>query len=122
MHEALFISYSHLDAALLQEFQHALNIGGSFAPLVWSDERLAEGDDWEKEIQKALKNANLALLLVTRNFLQSSYIQTKELPNILKRANENTLSVWSVSTLGSIIRKSNISSILPSTNLSKSFP
>jgi TIR domain len=76
----IFISYSHGDEAWFKELQARL------VPLqrrhgfeVWDDKHLQPGQDWHAEIQKALGETKLALLLVSPNFIRSEYIDKHEL-------------------------------------------
>ena len=50
----------------------------------WDDTKLKSGEEWDKEIDESLKKADIAVLLVSSNFLASSYIRKKELPEILE--------------------------------------
>jgi hypothetical protein len=94
MRESLFISHSSEDDELCAKFKRALNIGGNLAPMYWSDGELAPGDDWETKIETKLRDVKGALLLVTRHFLQSDYIQNRELPKILRRVDKGTIALW----------------------------
>jgi 8-oxo-dGTP pyrophosphatase MutT (NUDIX family) len=80
-----FISYSHADRRWLERL---LNI---LSPLkahfdIWSDERIRPGDQWREEIENALIEARVAILLVSSNFLASDFIARVELPVFLDDA------------------------------------
>ena len=62
-------------------------MSGSIAK-AWSDDRIADGVDWEKEIFEAIDGARVAVLLVTANFLTSDFILQKETPRFLGRSAE----------------------------------
>jgi serine/threonine protein kinase len=101
MRERIFVSYSHEDAAWRNRLRDAVS-GGIYSEAfdVWSDERLVPGDQWADEIETAIENARIALLLVSQNFLRSDFIITGELPSILRRHSLNRsgqsegLTVW----------------------------
>jgi hemoglobin-like flavoprotein len=86
MRNAIFISYSHADKPWLARVENALKIGvTSELYSTWSDEQIGAGEHWESEIEENIASARIALLLVTPEFLQSTYIGTKELPAIVDR-------------------------------------
>ena len=83
----VFISYAHADAHWRDEFT------GMFKPAVkrgsislWSDEDIAIGADWSKNIHLALNSACAGLLLVTPQFLRSEFITNVELERLLSFA------------------------------------
>jgi len=63
---------------------------------VWSDQQLEIGDEWNREIQKQLGGAKVAVLLVSPAFLASKYIANSELPVLLKRRREDGLKILPV--------------------------
>ena len=91
----VFISYSSRDKRSKEQLRK------NFAPFtesgklnVWIDEsKIDVGDDWEKKLDKALKESELAVLLMSENFFDSEYIREKELPFILKSAQKKRMSV-----------------------------
>lgn len=88
----VFISYSHKDKEWLQRLQAQLGVlrqEGLVAP--WSDENLEPGDDWPHEIRAALDGSDIAVLLISANFLSSKFIMEKEMPVLLERRQAGTL-------------------------------
>jgi TIR domain len=85
----IFISYSHQDEAEKNELLQHLSVlrRGELFDL-WSDERIGIGEAWKTEIEEALVRARVAILLVTKNFLNSDFILEKEVPELLKRHEE----------------------------------
>lgn len=74
---SIMVSYSHADAAYVEESRGSLL---SYLRALerenvtfWWDRRLRAGDMWDSEIEKQLQRANVALVLVSQAFLNSSY-------------------------------------------------
>jgi TIR domain-containing protein len=64
----IFISYSRKDEVWLQKLQTFL-IGLFQKDDVWSDERIAAGEDWREKIESAIQDASVAILLISQDFL-----------------------------------------------------
>jgi tetratricopeptide (TPR) repeat protein len=83
----VFISYSHQDESwknrLLPQL-HALEQAG-IGMRVWHDRKIDGGDQWYPEIQEAMGNAAVALLLVSPDFLASGFITKEEVPYLIER-------------------------------------
>lgn len=82
----IFISYSHKDASykdlLIPHLKvYAQQNNANF----WDDTMIGRGE-WKKQIEKALKRSNIAILFVSDNFLSSDFIINNELPTILAKA------------------------------------
>lgn len=60
---------------------------------VWDDNRIVAGDDWKSEIERALAQAAVAILLISADFLASDFIVDKELPRLLDAAEQRGLVV-----------------------------
>jgi hypothetical protein len=90
----IFISYSHKDEQekdTLLNYLGVLEQTGLVKP--WSDDKIGAGADWEAEINKAIVEARVAILLITVNFLNSDYIRRKELPALLKQHEREGLTI-----------------------------
>ena len=86
-HPNVFISYSHSDREYLDRLLvHLKPLEKDGRIDLWVDTRLRAGDRWKKEIEKALNRANVAVLLVSADFLASDFITDNELPPLLKNA------------------------------------
>ena len=82
----IFISYSHKDEVWkdrLQEQLGALALEGYFS--VWDDRQIKPGDDWFAEIERALNQADVAVMLISASFLTSTFIRTEEVPKLIQR-------------------------------------
>src|SRR6185312_1678306 len=63
---------------------------------LWSDDRIAAGGTWEEDINRAIGQAKLAILLITADFLTSDFIVRKEVPRLLKLRQSEGLIVFPV--------------------------
>lgn len=82
-----FISYSHKDKKYLDILLNHLNyLERNYKFNVWSDKKLEVGEDWKKRIEIELKTCDIALLLISTNFLISEFILEEELPILLNNA------------------------------------
>jgi len=91
---SVFISYSHKDEKLLKGLKRhftALNGKVDF----WDDSQILAGMKWEKEIKSALSKAKVAVLLISADFFNSSYIMKNELP-VLLDAEKKDVKILSV--------------------------
>jgi hypothetical protein len=86
----IFISYSHADSQWLELLKTHLKALKKYYENIefWEDTKLRGGDKWREEITKAIDNANVAILLVSTDFLASDFITSDELPPILRKAEE----------------------------------
>jgi hypothetical protein len=79
-----FLSYAHDDGKLpdklLAELDKQLRACKDFTFQRWQDTHILPGEKWHEEIQKAAKECDFGLLLVSPAFLGSKYIGEHELP------------------------------------------
>lgn len=77
--QKIFISYSHKDEVLMQRvINHLETFDLDFD--TWVDKNIDPGDEWEEKIKNAIDEADMAILLVSNDFLISDFIKSKELP------------------------------------------
>jgi hypothetical protein len=80
----IFVSYARSNKALVSQFVEQLN--SQLSPskknnyCVWIDDCINPGEKWRSEIDFALDNCNIGLLLITPKFLSSNFIIENELP------------------------------------------
>ena len=82
----IFISYSHSDKSWKNRLETqlaVLELEGYFT--VWDDQKIKLGKDWLPEIERELNQAQVAIMLVSADFLVSNFIRTKEIPVFLRR-------------------------------------
>ena len=93
----VFISYSHKDEDWKDRMVSHLKVLQMEDILdVWEDRRIETGEDWYPEIQKAMDQASVAILMVTVNFLTSKFILGEEVPRLMKRRAEEGLRIFPV--------------------------
>lgn len=95
----IFISYSHNDKIWLEKLQQHLKVLTSHFQIdleIWDDNKLQTGDVWKEKIITSLKEAGMAIFLVSTNFLASEFINKEEIPPILKNAEENGTLILSI--------------------------
>ncbi|MET0649059.1 MAG: TIR domain-containing protein [Pyrinomonadaceae bacterium] len=94
---SVFISYSHKDDKEKNELLLHLGVlrGAGLIDL-WSDDRIGAGGNWEAEISRAMSQAKVAILLISANFLNSSFILNREVPTLLERRKAHGLTVFPV--------------------------
>ena len=90
--KSVFVSYAHEDEKWLEFLETHL------APWlrqrhwgVWTDKDIAAGAQWERDIERAMAAASVAVLLVSKDFLASAFINDVELPVLLKKEKAGTL-------------------------------
>jgi len=95
MLNTVFVSYSRKNQKWLERFEDALKPGVIRNKYnIWSDKQLRASEEWRPEIEAMMSAAKVALLLVTPEFLASSYIATKELPELLARRSKRGLQLF----------------------------
>jgi hypothetical protein len=91
----IFISYSHRDEQwkdrLVKQLK-VLEMEGYYQ--LWDGRHIELGQDWLPEIRTALNTADVAVMLISADFLTSDFIRNQEVPLLLKRRiNEGTVVI-----------------------------
>ncbi len=90
----VFISYSHKDEAWKDHLKtHLAVLEHQNLLSIWDDRQIAAGDDWYPEIEQAIESAQIAILLISADFLSSKFILGKEIPPLLERRREKDLRI-----------------------------
>ncbi|WP_210489351.1 toll/interleukin-1 receptor domain-containing protein [Rufibacter aurantiacus] len=84
----IFISYSRKDLEWKERLENILRPltridNRNFS--IWTDSMIGSGENWFEVIQNALDDAHVAILLVTSDFLNSEFVNEREIPKLLKR-------------------------------------
>jgi hypothetical protein len=87
-------SAAEKDVALARELLQHLEPLKRFAGVdVWSEARIRPGDDWRDEIRRAIDQADVALLLLSSDFLAADGLMDVEVPRLLERHRAGALRV-----------------------------
>jgi hypothetical protein len=82
----IFCSYAHEDDKLRQKLEkHLSSLKRDGSAVLWSDRRIVAGTDWRAGIEKELDQADLVLLLISSDFIDSEFCYSKELQRALER-------------------------------------
>lgn len=105
---SLFCSYAHEDAKLREQFERSIShLMQERLIEVWHDGEIVPGKEWRAEIDRELATADLIILLVSPDFMQSSFINEVELKQAIERHEAGKARVIPVilrpvSTLGAL--------------------
>lgn len=82
----LFYCYSHKDRLLRDKLDgHLSMLRRTNLITAWYDGELLPGTPWEQEVQNQINSAQIILLLVSADFLQSDYCYSKEMEQAMAR-------------------------------------
>jgi len=91
---AVFVSYSHKDKKVKDEIVSHLSATPALTGNVfWTDGQIPPGSEWLPQIAENLMKAQVALLLVSQNYLDSKFITRNELQPFLERARNNLVKI-----------------------------
>ena len=91
----VFISYSAEDYQEKDQFlKHLRVLQGAGLIELWSDDKIDPGANQKDEKLKAIAQANIAILLITANFLNpGTFVSDKEISEILKKHSQGELII-----------------------------
>ncbi len=90
----VFVSYSHVDEKLKDALvRHLKPLERMNLITEWHDRKLLAGDTWGDEINRNLEEADIVLLLVSIDFINSKYCYDVELDRALERHAEKACRV-----------------------------
>jgi len=90
----IFISYSHRDEQVKDELVTQLTpLKERGVISMWDDRKIIASQRWDKEIAAQLETATVAILLISPDFLSSSYINDYEVPNVLTKEQQGELQI-----------------------------
>jgi len=90
----VFYSYAHEDEGLRQRLQTHLGVL-KYQQLItdWHDREIHAGEEWAKRLRVHLDTADIILLLISPDFLNSAYINSVEMKRALERHNAGEVRV-----------------------------
>jgi hypothetical protein len=90
----LFFCYAHEDDALREQLaRHLSPLRRVKHITAWFDRDIQAGTDWEHEIERQLDTANIILLLVSADFIDSDYCYSVEMQRALEKHQAGTACV-----------------------------
>lgn len=82
----VFCSYAHVDEDLMKElYKHLSLLRRSDLINCWYDRMIIPGEEWQSKIDDNINTANIILLLISADFLNSDYCYGAEMACALKR-------------------------------------
>ncbi len=116
----IFISYSHLDTEWLTKLQtHLKPLVRNQTIALWDDTLIRSGQAWRQEIEQALTQASVAILLVSPNFLASDFIAEHELPPLLTAAKAKGVTILWIPISDSLVSETDLNDYQSAHNPSK---
>jgi hypothetical protein len=90
----LFVSYCHADETLKNELvRHLTPLKHLGLIEVWHDRKIPAGGEWDQIISENLEGADIILLLVSIDFINSKYCNDIELERAIERHEEKSAVV-----------------------------
>ena len=93
----VFVSYARANRDLatrfLKKFKEQAAPSRQYQYVFWRDNDILVGEKWHQEIQVALAQCDVGLVLISPAFLGSQYIQDHELPKFLKSGGKPVIPV-----------------------------
>jgi hypothetical protein len=82
----VFISYAHEDRPYLNELTAHLSILQRQKLIsTWQDTDISPGTEWQKQIMSRLNSAQIILLLISADFINSDFAYSKEMERAIQR-------------------------------------
>lgn len=93
----IFISYSHDDEYLKDEFiKHLMIYQNKQMIKIWHDRKIDPGMEWHEEITKELNSCDIAVLLISQNFMNSHFINHEEFIKFVDRSNKGEVYIFPI--------------------------
>jgi predicted acylesterase/phospholipase RssA len=90
----IFLSYAREDRQWVEQLRHRLgDLLADRNVSVWDDSYIKPGGIWDAALEDAIRRARVAVLFVSRNFVESKYIADTELPLLRKHVAEGCV-LW----------------------------
>lgn len=92
-----FTSYCHEDKKFLKTFQtYVTDAARRFNLNIWSDAEIGAGENIDEDIAKQLKQADVIFLLISPDYLASTYCYKKELEFAIKKHNQGNCIIFPI--------------------------
>jgi hypothetical protein len=108
----IFFCYAHEDKALLKKLQsHLRPLEREGLIQMWFDRDIHAGDEWEQKIDQHLNTADIILLLISPDFMDSEYCYGIEMKKAIERHERGEARVipiilrsvyWQIASLGKL--------------------
>ncbi len=90
----IFLSYSHSDREYKDTLMKHLSLLIRKNQIeLWDDEKITAGSNWKDEIEVKLKEADIAVLLISSDFLSSNFINEFEIPRLLEQSKKGETTI-----------------------------
>lgn len=90
----IFIAYSRKDSILMEKLRtHLRPLERAKMAKIWYDGIIEAGKNWENEIKTHLHNAEIILLLISADFIDSDYCYDEEMMDALKKHEQKKAKV-----------------------------
>jgi len=94
---SVFLSYSHNDEKWKDRLRTQLKVLEQQGMLeVWEDRQIDGGDTWYDKIRVAMDGAEVAVCLISADYLASDFCNKEEIPYLLKRRSEQGMQLLPV--------------------------
>jgi TIR domain len=91
----VFLSYSHEDEKWKDELRDQLAVMEELLA-VWDDRQIDGGDTWWDKIRAAMDGAEVAVCLISADYLNSDFCKKEEIPYLLKRRSQQGMRLLPV--------------------------
>src|SRR5258706_11817633 len=90
----VFCCYAREDQEMLEHLKkHLMPLQRGGQIKIWSDTNLNAGAEWEKELHQHLESADLILLLISSDFMNSDYCYSTEMKRAIERHDQGSAQV-----------------------------
>ena len=87
----IFISYCHKDKDWLNIIMEHLDSLQYEDIDIWFDDKIKTGEQWNPAISDAIQTSHMTICLISKHYLSSKFIRTKEVPGILNKQKEGMI-------------------------------
>lgn len=93
----VFISYSPKDETEKDELVSHLSVLQHIGLIeLWGNNQIGAGEDWSKEIDRAIEQTHVAILLISNNFLGAKFLLRSEVARLLERHRKKEITIFPI--------------------------